>query len=235
MKVSELQLKQQVITTISAVLNLYWDLVSFVENRRIQEEALAMAQKVYEDNQKQVELGALPPIEVTRAAAEVSTDKENLLIAQTTVTQQETVLKNALSRNGVANAWLDEASVIPLDHIVVPEKDELKPTAELVQAAIKNRPDLEKIRINTESYRINLAGTKNALLPTLQAFFELTNNGLTGSVNALAPGEIPPPAFVGGYGNFAGQIFRRNYPNYSAGFSLNIPFRNRAAQADYVS
>ena len=40
---------------------------------------------------------------------------------------------------------------------------------------------------------------------------------------------------MGGYGNLLGQIFRRNFPNYSAGFSLNITFRNRAAQADYVT
>jgi outer membrane protein TolC len=40
---------------------------------------------------------------------------------------------------------------------------------------------------------------------------------------------------VGGYGSLLGQIFRRNYPNYSAGFALNIPFRNRAAQGDYVA
>ena len=32
-----------------------------------------------------------------------------------------------------------------------------------------------------------------------------------------------------------GQIFRRNYPSYSAGLSLNIPLRNRAAQSDYVT
>jgi outer membrane protein len=31
------------------------------------------------------------------------------------------------------------------------------------------------------------------------------------------------------------QIFRRNFPDYSVGFSLNIPFRNRAQQADYVT
>ena len=31
------------------------------------------------------------------------------------------------------------------------------------------------------------------------------------------------------------QIARRNFPNYSAGFSLNIPLRNRAAQSDYVT
>ena len=46
---------------------------------------------------------------------------------------------------------------------------------------------------------------------------------------------MPPPAYVGGYGNMLGQIFGRDFPNYSAGFSLNIPFRNRVAQADYVA
>jgi outer membrane protein len=234
-KVSDLQLKRQVATTISAVLNLYWDLVSFEDTVRLQEQALAMAQKLYEDNQNQVRLGTLPPIEVTRAAAEVSADKENLLIAQTNVTQQETVLKNALSRNGVASNWLDEVHVIPLDHIVVPEKEDLKPTPELIELAIRDRPELEQTRINTETAKLNLAGTKNALLPTLQAFLELTNNGLTGQPNYLTPGVVPTPVLVGGYGNLAGEIFRRSFPNYSAGFSLNIPFRNRAAQADYVT
>jgi outer membrane protein len=237
MKVSDLQLKYQVITTVSAILNLYWDLVSFNQNVRIQEQALATAQKLYEDNQNQVRLGTLPAIEVTRAAAEVSTDKENVLIAQTNVAQQETVLKNALSRNGVESAWLDDVHIIPLDHIVVPDKEDLKANSELVRQALESRPELEQIRINTESSKINLAGTKNALLPTLQAFFELTNNGLTGTINPASAqfGELPIPAFVGGYGNLAGQIFQRNYPNYSASLSLNIPFRNRAAQADYVA
>jgi outer membrane protein len=73
-------------------------------------------------------------------------------------------------------------------------------------------------------------------LPNLQAFAELTNNGLTGQPNALSNGQAgtPDPYLVGGYGNMVGQIFRRNFPNYSVGFSLNIPFRNRAAQGDYV-
>jgi len=237
LKVTELQVKLQVITTISAVLNLYWDLVSFNEDVRIKEQALATAQKLYEDNKKQVEIGTLSAIEVTRAAAEVSAAKENLLIAQTNVAQQETVLKNALSRNGAASPWMDEVHIVPLDHIVVPEKEEMKPIGELVEQALAKRPEIERTRINIQSSVINIAGTKNALLPTLQAFFEATNNGLTGSVNALANGTagIADPYVVGGYGTLLGQIFRRNYPNYSAGFSLNIPFRNRVAQADYVA
>jgi outer membrane protein TolC len=237
MKVTDLQVKRQVITTISAVLNLYWDLVSFNENVRIQQQTLAAAQKLYEDNQQQVRLGTLPAIEVTRAAAEVSSNKENLLIAQTNVAQQETLLKNALSKNGVASPWLDEVHIVPLDRIVVPAKEDLKPVSELIDEALARRPEIEQTRINIKSSIINLGGTRNALLPTLQAFAELTNNGLTGVNNPLANGANgnPDPYITGGYGNLLAQVFRRNYPNYSVGFSLNIPFRNRAAQADYAA
>jgi outer membrane protein len=234
-KVTDLQLKRQVMTTVSAVLNLYWDLVSFNEDVRIKQQALATSQRLFEDNRKQVALGAMAGIEVTRAAAEVSSGKEDLLIAQTNVAQQETVLKNALSRTGVASPWLDEVHIIPLDHIVVPPREALKPAQELIQQAVENRPELEQLRLNLESSRINLTGTKNSLLPTLQAFAELTNNGLSGPLNPTFNGSSQAnPYFVGGYGNLFNQIFRRNFPNYSAGFSLNIPFRNRASQSDYV-
>ena len=243
LKVTDLQLKLQVVTTVSAILNLYWDLVSFNEDLRINQEALNTAQQLYEGNKRQVELGTLPSIEVTRAAAEVSSAKESLLIAQTNVAQQETVLKNALSRNGIVSQTLDEVHIIPLDHIVVPEKEDLKPTAELVNLALAQRPEIAQTKINIESKIINLGGTKNALLPTLQAFFELTNNALAGQPNpigatdpnVLAIRGPTPAAFNGGYGTYLGQIFGRDYPNYSAGLSLNIPFRNRAAQADYVA
>jgi outer membrane protein len=239
MKVTDLQLRLQVITTVAAILNLYWDLVSFNEDMRIKESALATSQKLYDDNKRQADIGTLAGIEVTRAAAQVSLSKEDLLIAQTNVAQQEIVLKNALSRNGSASAWLDEVHVIPLDKVVVPEKDDLKPTPELIEAALANRAEIEQGRINLDSNRIGLRGTKNALLPTLSAFVDFTNNGLTGSPNSLCTVNVTcaaaDPFVVGGYGNLLGQVFRRNYPSYSAGFSLNIPFRNRAAQADYVA
>ncbi len=237
MQVTDLQLKLQVITTVSAILNLYWDLVSFNEDLHIKEKAVDSAQQLYEDNQKQAELGTMPRIEVTRAAAEVASAKENLLLAQTNVAQQETVLKNALSRDGAVSSALDELHIIPLDHIVVPEKEDLKPEMELIRDAMTNRPEIAQVKINIESSSINMRGTKDGLLPTLQFFFELTNNGLTGVPNALANGTsgAADPYLVGGYGNLLGQIFQRDFPNYSAGLSLNIPFRNRQAQADYVT
>lgn len=241
-KVTDLQFKQQVITTVSAVLNLYWDLVSFNEDLRARKDELATAQQLYEDNKKQVTIGTLAPIEVTRAEAQVYSSQQDLLISQTNLLQQETVLKNALSRNGVASPTLADVHVVPLDTISVPPSDNIRPIDQLVQEALGARVEIAENRINIESNKLNLVGIKNSLKPTLNAFAELTNNGLTGAQNALAIPYIPgdpllaaDPFLVGGYGNLLGQVFRRNYPSYSAGFSLNIPLRNRAAQSDYVS
>jgi outer membrane protein TolC len=237
MKISDLQLKLQVATTISAALNLYWDLVSFVDSVRIKEEALATSQKLYDDDQKMVKIGSLPAVEVTRAAAQVSISKEDLLFAQTNVQQQEIVLKNALSRNAMANTWLDEVHIVPLDPIEVPKTDDLKPLTELLPQALANRIEIEQSKVNIDSQKIAIRGSRNGLLPSLQAFVELTNNGLSGPVNPAYDGccGAPDPYFIGGVGTALGQVFRRDFPNYSAGLTLNIPFRNRQAQADYVT
>lgn len=236
-KVTDIQLKRQVSVTVAAILTIYWDLVSFNEDVRLKQQALARAEKLFTDNKRRVEIGTLASLEVTRSAAEVSSKKEDLLIAQTNLAQQETILKNALSRNGIVSDWLDEVKIVPMDQIKVPEKDELKPVSELIQIALENRMEIHQARINLESSLINLKGSKNALLPNLQAFVDLTNNALSGPVNPLFNGSggiAPDPYFIGGYGNLLGQLARRNFPNYSAGFSLNIPLRNRVAQADHV-
>jgi outer membrane protein len=237
MKVSDLQLKLQVTTTVSAALNLYWDLCSFIDAVRIKQQTLSTSQKLYDDDQKMVKIGSLPSVELTRAAAQVSVSKEDLLFAQTNVQQQEIVLKNALSRNAMANAWLDDVHIIPLNHIEVPKTDDLKPLQDLIAEAMTNRVEIERSKVNIESQKILIKGDRNGLLPTLQAFLELTNNGLSGPVNPIYNGccGVPDAYFIGGTGTEIAQIFRRNFPNYSAGVSLTIPFRNRAAQADYVT
>jgi outer membrane protein len=236
LKVTDLVLKQQVSVTVAAVLNLYWDLVSFDEAVRIKQQALDAAQKLYEGNKKQVEIGAMAGIEVTRTGAAVSAAKEALLIAQSNVSQQEIVLKNALNRNAMTSAWLDEVHVIPLDRIEVPKTDEVRPIQDLVQEALKNRADMETANINLDNRKILLKGTRNNLLPTLQAFADVNNTGLAGPSNALYQNccGAPNPYFLGGTGTALTQVFGRDFPNYSAGISLNIPFRNRQAQADYV-
>ncbi len=184
-KVTNLQFKQQVITTVAAVLNLYYDLISFNQDVRAKKDELATAQQLYEDNKKQVQIGTLAPIEVTRAESQVYASQQDLLVSQTNLLQQEIVLKNALSRNGVASPTIAEVHIIPLDQISVPESDNLKPINELVQDALDRRVEIAQSRINIDSSKVNLVGIKSSLHPTLQAFAELTDNGLTGPRNPL--------------------------------------------------
>jgi outer membrane protein len=235
-KVSDLTVKLQLVTTISAILNLYWDLVSFNHDVRIKEQALAIAQRLYEDNQKRVQAGSLPPVEVTRAAAQVSANEEALLISRTNLAQQETVLKNALSRTGVQDPKFDAVHIVPLDSIEVPKVEEIRPIQDLVQVAVGHRPEVEQTRISLDNSKINLQGTRNSLLPSLSAFAEVTNNALAGALNSTYNNCCGPvdPYFLGAAGTVLSQLFGRNFPNYSAGLSINIPLRNRAAQADYA-
>jgi len=230
LKFTDLQFKEQVIVTVSAALNLYWDLVSFVEDESAREKEVQAAQQLYDDNKKQVDIGTLAEIEVTRAESQLYTAKQDLIVSQTNRAQQETILKNLLSRSGVASPDLAEVRIIPLDRIVVPEKEEIRSVDDLTGEALNKRVEIAQSRINLDSNQLNLVGIKNSLKPQLQAFTELTNNALAGELNQ--PGAS---YFVGGYGSFLAQIARRNFPNYSAGISLVIPLRNRAAQSDYVT
>ncbi len=233
LKVTDLQFKQDVFTTVSAVLNIYWDLVSFDEEVKSRQAALDTADQLLKNNQEQVRIGTLAEIEVTRAQSQLYSAKQDLLIAQTNLLQQETVLKNALSRSGVASSDLADVHIIPLDSITVPAQDDSRTVNELIAVATANRVELEQARINLESNHLNLEGVKSSLKPSLQAFAELTNNGLSGMASRsralcrLLRWRIRQPA--------RRNFLRRNFPNYSAGVSLNIPLRNRAAQSDYVT
>jgi outer membrane protein len=234
-KVSNLQFKQQVITTVSAALNLYWDLVSFNEDVRARQQEVTTAQQLLDDNKRQVQIGALAEIEITRAEAQLYSSQQDLVVSQTNLQQQEIILKNALCRNGISAAGLDNVHVVPLDKIQIPASDDVRPLPELVDEALGKRTEIVTARINIESNEMNLVGIKNSLKPTLQAFAELTNNGLSGELTALGAGAPGAEYLAGGAGNLLEQIARRNFPNYSAGFSLNIPLRNRAAQSDYAT
>ncbi|MGQ9918387.1 MAG: TolC family protein [Bryobacteraceae bacterium] len=235
LKVSDLQFRLQLIETVSSALNLYWDLVSFHYEVRARQQAVETAQKLLNDNRRMVELGTLAEIEVTRAEAQLYAARQDLVVAQTNLMQQEVILKNALSRTGVASPELAAVRIVPLDTMVKPDDEPLPDLEKLVSEALEKRAEIQQSRLNLESNRMNLAGIKSSLRPSLQAFAQLTNNALTGDLTTFGAVAGVPEIFVGGYGNLWKQILRRKFPNYSAGFSLNIPLRNRAAQSDYAA
>ncbi len=244
--VSDLVFKQQVITTVAAIIGLYWDLVSFNEDVTVKRQALTLAEKLYNDNKKQVEIGTLAPIEIVRAEAEVARSQQELTAAETRVFQQETILKNALSRTGVASPSVADARIVPTDRIRIPDVEPIEPLQDLTSKAFEARPELAQTRIQVENTKIGLKGSVSNLRPSLDLVASFQNNALAGQFNTIpipATGGLPPtphdPAkldsfFVGGYGKVLSQMFARNFPDYSVAFQLNIPLRNRAAQADMI-
>jgi outer membrane protein len=242
LRAADIVFKQQVIVTVQTVVQAYWLLVSANEDVEVKRKALALSQKLYSDNQKQVDVGSLAPIEIVRAEAEVASDQQALVTSQTTVLQQETILKNALSRNGLANPAVAAARIVTTDHIRIPTQENPETIQALFASAVDNRPELQQSRIQLENQKILLTGTRNLMLPTLSAFGDVRNTGLAGDPNTLPiPGTTGAyatnqnPFFIGGYGNVLGQVFSRNFPNYSVGLQLSIPLRNRNAQANYAT
>ncbi len=154
--------------------------MAFYQDVNAKKHELATSQQLYEDNKKQVQIGTLAPIEVTRAEAQLYASQQDLLVSQTNLLQQETVLKNALSKNGVASPTLADVHVIPLDTISIPEKDNIAAIDELVKTALGQRVEVAEYKINIDSDKKNLVGIRNGLRPSLNAFAQLTNNGLAG-------------------------------------------------------
>ena len=234
-EVADLTFKLQVITTVAAVMNLYWDLVTFNENVRVAKQALTTSEQLYNNNKKQVEVGTLAPIEVVSAEAQVASSQQVLTIAETQVLQQETIIKNALSRTGLSSPAVADAHIIPTDRMRMPDVEPIAPIQDLISEALASRPELASNRIQLQNSKVSLRGSRNALRPSLDLVGTFGTEALAGSVNPIVPNNNPPGFFVGGYGSVLQQLFQRNFPDYSIGFSLNIPLRNRAAQANVIN
>jgi outer membrane protein len=236
LKTSDLNFKTQVIGTVVQVLNLYYGLVASYEDVKAKRSALEAAQAFREDNKKRVEFGDLAPLEVTRAESQVAASERDLLLSETDLQQQEVQLKNLLSRTGSADPVLAVVQIVPVDRIVVPATDDLPPLQELVQKALANRSDLAAEKAGITASEISAVGTRNGVLPSLQAFGTESQAGLSGTPMRLAPGQrgqTADPYFVGGVSNALGQIFRRNFPTERIGAFFVAPIGNNQAQADF--
>ena len=246
LKAADYVFRQQLINTVANVVQLYWNLVAAISTVSVNQQAVAVAQKLYDDNKTQVNIGTLAPIEVVRAEAQLATAQQALVAAQSAVLQLESVLKSALSRNGLSSPAILEAHVVPTDPIRIPEVEAIEPIQDLVSKALDNRPDLAQSRVQIDNAEISLSGTRNALLPSLSVVGDMRSNALVGTQNTLlgppstAGGlaQNPPiadPFFVGNYGSILAQLFGRSFPTYSIGVNLTIPLRNRAAQANVAT
>lgn len=239
-EISNLQFKLQVEEVVTRVTGIYWGLVSLRAQVESQRQNLELAEKLYSDNQRRVEIGTLAPIEVIRAEAEVAAREADLTAAQTEVQLQETLLKDAISVNGIASPSLLHAEIVPTDEIAISEDDRLEPLPTLMDIALRARADMAQNRIRLQNTDLGLIGVRNGMRPSANVIVDLTNNALAGAINenfAASPGQSAyvSPYFLGGLGTASGQLLRRNFPDYQVRLQLNIPIKNRQARADYTA
>jgi outer membrane protein len=245
-EISDVAFRLQIITTVDQIENMYWDLVFAYENLRVQEESLTFGQKALDDSKSQAQVGTVPPIQVVSAQSTVSTDQQNLIVAQNNLQLQELLMKNALSRS-IEDPTLAEADVVPTSTMQIPQLEAVVPTQDLINQALDHRAELVESRIDLNSRDLSSKAVRNALLPTLDAFAYYGGSGVGGNVAlpACPPGTVSsrcyttlPPPFLStntvGYGGTLNQLVNSTAPDKGVGLTLSIPLRNREAQANQV-
>lgn len=255
-ELSDVAFRLQIITTVDQIENMYWNLVYAYENARVQNESLAFAQKTLSDTKKQVEIGSLAPIEVVRAQSTVAQDQQALTLALTNLQLQQLLMKNALSRT-LRDQILAGAEVIPTSTMEIPALEPVQPTQDLVANALQHRAELVESRIQLNTSDLSNKAVRNALLPSLDLFAYYGGAGLGGSQNpsnlcANQPVEEQSAGFCAGPNAAAGgqtlipvtpstnypgtlnQLINSTASDKGVGIQLNIPIRNRAAQATQI-
>ncbi|MCU1284741.1 MAG: outer rane efflux protein [Acidobacteriales bacterium] len=246
-QISTQAFRNQIISTVSQIQNIYWDLVNAYEDLKVKQRSLALAQKTEGDNRKQVEIGTLAPIEIVRADSDVSTRRQDVIISQTNLQLQQTLMKNALTRN-LSDPLLAQIPVIPTDTMSLPKEEPVVPIQDLVKQAIDLRPDLQQSRIDLVNRDISKKAARNSLLPAVDLFAFYGGSGLSGGQNSLktcaaatctaselSAGKLAPGTVTNtGYGTSFGNLFDSSAPDKGVGLSISIPIRNRSAQADQI-
>ncbi|HEY3740741.1 MAG TPA: TolC family protein [Bryobacteraceae bacterium] len=244
-KISDLVFRQQVIEVVYGVSRLYYDLASLYVDLRVKRETLTAAKALYDNTKARVEEGVLADVELTRANAQVAAANQDLINSQGLFDEQELIVKRLITRRVPSDSGLAEAHIIPTETLTVPAADNLPPLPELLSNAVRQRADVEQARLQLTNSGISLKGSRNELLPELNVFAMAQNSALSGQPNSQmtsgstgASGStgltssMPDASQTGGYGNFLNQIATNRFPTYEVGIQLNLPIRNRIAQAD---
>jgi outer membrane protein TolC len=230
-KISEVAFKAQVIATVTQICDMYWDLVNAFDNEQVEEHSVEFARQTLDTAQKQLQLEAIPRMDVLKAQGELADREQDLTIARTNLELQQLLMKNAITR-ALDDPVLEEMPVIPTDRIGTLVETMTEPVQSMIDAALKQRTELAQQALGLENSDLSRKTARNAMLPTLSVYGLYAGMGLAGekSINYARPGIT-----TGLPGDYAGAVtsaFDNSAPEYQVGVQLNIPLRNRVARAD---
>lgn len=182
---SDSQFRQRVIEIINSVQRGYWDLVFAIRNEKIARESVQLAKQQLDNNRKMVDAGTLAPIELRSTEAQLETAKGNVIVALQGITTAENALKILLLKDSGDKMWY--AAIAPTD-----EPQFNQPTFDLEEAtrvALKNRPELDQMRLQTEQKNIDIKYYTNQTKPQIDFVGNYGSIGLAGTPSTIVSGS----------------------------------------------
>jgi HAE1 family hydrophobic/amphiphilic exporter-1 len=226
---SDADFRQRTIDVISQVQSAYWDLVFALRDQQIQLANLNLSRENLRQVEAQIAAGAKAPLERAEVLTELANRESALLTATQTVSTAENALKQLILKDTNSPEW--SAQLTPTDSPVV----DLNPVNlnDAIAEARKNRPDLQRLRIQREINDLDVKFFKNQTKPQLDLVGTLATTGLAGTPVCVVAGcPAAAPNLIGGYGTNLGNLFGFNTRNVNVGVAIQIPIRNRTAEAN---
>lgn len=256
LSLTDAQFRQRAIETITAVQRAYWDLVFTLRNLQVQRDAVRDSKAQLEHNKRLVTEGALAPIDVVAAEAQVAGFEQSLYSALEEVSRSENNLKNLIAIDRKAELW--DLSIIPTDSVDLAPPDISLPEA--LKAAMDNRPELQQSNVAREINEIDQKYFREQTKPLIDLVGSYGMVGIAGTqantanpftggsaelraaVNRLLinsgfdpladiPAQNLSPFLIGGYDQSLRNLLSNRFNNFRVGVQINLPLRNRTAKA----
>ena len=163
-KFTEINFRQQIDQTVTQIENLYWDLVNAYQDEQVKERSLAFAEQSLDQEQKQLELKAVPAMDVMKAESEVANRQQDLTVSPKRLSElQESLMKAALTKQ--LDQTLEEMPVVPTATLEAFQPEKVPPVEDLINQAVKDRPDLSMLQLNQDNAEISRKSVRNSMLP----------------------------------------------------------------------
>ena len=233
-EIVDLQLQQQVTQTSRTVRNAYYDLVAAIGQLNVSQQSLELSKESLKNNERRVEVGTIPPIDIVEAQAEVSRNEEAVIIGESQVKSFEDALRTLVMNPNQPDFWAV--------HIVPSEQPVLTPRALDVDGAIQNalgqRTDLAQAHREIDQTDITMKFARNQKLPALNA---IVNYGLAGVGGTRTiydtTGGFPVDTGLRAQRSFSDalrDIFGNDFKTWSLQFQVSYPIGTSAADAGYA-
>jgi len=213
LKYSEQGLRQQLITTVSAVETAFYELIYARENVKVEEEALVLAQtQLNDDNQRvQIKVIAERGGTIEQDQAQVAQSRANLIAAQFTLESDQNALKNLITDDYLQWHDVDIEPATKLEAV-----RQFFDVQDSWGKGMTARPDLLQAKLTLEQQGIQLKYDRNQIFPQID---------LVGSYGYNGAGN--------GYSDAFGQYATANRPFWSYGGQFSVPLSNAKARNGY--